>query len=164
MLQELASNQKEVNNSNNVGMIPVASEEDCQEKALSFYFLNPSIQYTKEESSIRKYLCSSGMFWEWSDARKSTILGWCDKWNPFRSEWLNSVNGYFHSDVKIFYYCYSLITVYWKYTVSTQGESCLEMNNNKREKNRRRAVQVVVILLIAAVVVTYSITFVGSFL
>ena len=26
MLQELASNQKEVNNSNNVGMIPVASE------------------------------------------------------------------------------------------------------------------------------------------
>ena len=131
MLQELASNQKEVNNSNNVGMIPVASEEDCQEKALSFYFLNPSIQYTKEESSIRKYLCSSGMFWEWSDARKSTILGWCDKWNPFRSEWLNSVNGYFHSDVKIFYYCYSLITVYWKYTVSTQGESCLEMNNNK---------------------------------
>ena len=40
----------------------------------------------------------------------------------------------------------------------------LEMNSNKREKNRKRAVQVVVILLIAAVVVTYSITFVGSFL
>ncbi len=43
-------------------------------------------------------------------------------------------------------------------------EGAFEVKDSKKEKRQKRVMQVVVVMVIVAVVITYSITFVGSFL